>query len=151
MAEGKTNKTRYFTIIELIIVVLISLIVLLPMTAMMFSIARNWQTSNEVRQLQEELDLAAYSIKGLIEEASSFEIEDTESQSRIELNRADWAETKIIKENDGKLSIGHMDNVIDSLTGLRFEDKGNATVLVTIDAERAGREGKREFHVRLRN
>lgn len=153
-----THKIAHFTLVELIVVTVASFIVLLPIATMMGAITRDWNTSREIKLLQEEVDLASYSVKGLIEEASRFENENGFPDSSITLTGANGGSVKIYQHGK-ELKIDNY-TVIDSLSesGLTFFDTNehdkvlpSGLVRVSITSERAGRAYTNEFRVKLRN
>ncbi len=149
MRHGKA----YFTLIELIVVTVASFIVLLPIATMMGAITRDWNTSREIKRLQEDVDLASYSVKGLIEEAYGYDIQDKGHIILIGSN----AQTVQVYRDGADLIINNY-AVINSLNDLQFsnkyEDGSNLPprlIRVVIEAERSGRSYKNEFKVKLRN
>ena len=159
-----THKTAHFTLIELIIVMVAALIVLLPIATMMGAIVGDWHTSRDIKLLQEEVDLASYSVKGLIEEAYYFENENGFPDSNITLRGANGQTVEIYQDEDGKELKIRSDSgeyaVIDRLTdsGLTFYDTDEedenlppGLIRVKITAERADRTHTNEFKVKLRN
>lgn len=142
----KAYKKNCFTIIELIIVMIAALIVLMPIGAMMGAIIRESSTAAQVKLLQEELHLASYSVKGLIEEAYAFDIVDV---SEMHLFGAASDPAVVIKQDGDRLLINDR-AVIDCLAELHFE-AADKLIKVTVKTTRADRTIESSFHVKMRN
>ncbi len=137
---------RRFTIIELIMVMVASAVLLLPITAMIVPVIQEWDKNRNIKLLQEDVDLAAFSVKGIIEEAEGYEFENS---SHVVLNFVgDIPDIEIKKAGDALRIDDH--DVFEHLDELEFT--ANEDILnVTITGKRDGRMQKNEFSVKLRN
>ncbi|MFW6279542.1 MAG: hypothetical protein ACOC2T_00750, partial [Planctomycetota bacterium] len=61
------------TLIEIILALSILLLVLLPVASVAALAIRDWHQSQDIRQLQEDLQLASFTIKGVMEEAYDYD------------------------------------------------------------------------------
>ncbi len=149
------SKTSNITIIELVIGLVIASIVLLPIGVMTGALLNDWHKGRELKLLQEELDLAAYSIKGVMEEAYGYDdIADGEQNSSIKLYMGANREKELVIRSDGRNLMLDGQAVVGSLAegGLKFNpDNGLVRVEIRLEGEKTGAAPEKSFNVRLRN
>ena len=133
-------------------VVVIASIVLLPIGMVMGSLVRDWNTAREIKRLQEDLDLAAYAIKGVMEEAYGYDVQDDTSGSSVVLDMdASGNRTIVIEADGGKLMLDGQE-VIGSLANLSFEsDNGLLIVRIQVGSPVLGPVPETILHVLPRN
>ena len=149
--------TKYFSIVELIIVSVMAAIVLLPVAMGMGAIVKEWHTGRDIKMLQDELDRAAYFIKGVMEEAHGYQY-DNLLNSKITLNGPEGSANTVTIMTDGnkvKASKGNEYTIIDRLDDLTllFTPYADNSPLINVKiwAKRAGKEVNNSFSVFLRN
>jgi competence protein ComGC len=146
-----TSKKQFLTLVELVMALSLLLLVLLPVSMATTMAIKDWDRSRDIRMLQEDLHLASLTIKGVIEEASGYQINETGDEITL-LLEDDTEETKsvTIRQDDTQLLANDM-VVVDCLAGLEFEPDEADSVRVQIEAERSGQEQENVFVVKLRN
>lgn len=146
-----TSKKQFITLIELVMALSLLLLVLLPVSMATTMAIKDWHRSRNIRMLQEDLHLASLTIKGIIEEASDYQISEGRDAITL-LLEDDTEETKSvnIRQNDTQLLASSM-VVVDYLTDLEFEPEESDSVIVHIEIERSGQKQENIFVVKLRN
>lgn len=159
------------TLIELIIALVIIAIGLIVVTSFLYGSWKDWFTSKEIKELQEDMDLAGFNIKAILEEANYYEIQDiiegsnpkqgrkiyvkyTEGEETI-WEKAFYPEgTNLIMEdikNDKKETvIRTLEDIIFSEVSDENEEIKNI-VKVNITVSKSGKVFKNEFFVKIRN
>jgi prepilin-type N-terminal cleavage/methylation domain-containing protein len=178
---AKKMRKHGFTLIELMVVVIIAAIGLFAITTLLYSAYRDWFTSKEIKALQEDMDLAALTVKSVLEEAQWGDgLEDNITEGRARISVGYTEDDKIIWEKelykyDGELrlkDVGESDvngyAIIRTLEDIAFyesdvkfpdeEDerhglKNTLFVEITVagTGKIAGRTIENQFLVRLRN
>ncbi len=146
-----------FTTIELLIALLVASIGMLAAALMIFNIFRDFGISQEIKSLQEEVDLASLTVKAILEEADQLLI--TENGARISASYTDennllvW-EKEFYAQNSALILADIKNNtsyaVIETLERIEFETLTN-TVRVELALSRRGRLLENHFVVRPRN
>ncbi|MBN1445312.1 MAG: type II secretion system protein [Candidatus Omnitrophica bacterium] len=154
------------TLIELMVVLVIAAIGLFAVTTLLYTAYRDWFTSRQIKALQEDMDIAALTVKSILEEANEFlisdimEDSDPEAGARINARYEDpemnWE--KEFYKSGSKLILEDIKNdktevVVDTLAEIYFYEYPELTntVNVNIKVEKAGKLLENEFLVRLRN
>lgn len=153
------NRKKGFTLIELMIVTVIAAIAMLGVSFILVNAYRDLRASRQIKSLQENMDLASYTVKSLIEEADEFEI-DTETGERINIKYTDedsevvWEKEIYMEDSNLMLEDIMNDNIeiiIGGLEAVSFEDAGNNTIRVVLTVAGGGRTVENSFLVRMRN
>lgn len=159
------------TLIELLVVLVIVAIGMVAVTSFLYASWRDWYISREIKALQEDMDLAGFNIKAVLEEANYYEIQDIvegsipEEGRRIYVRYTEDEETLWEKEfyPDGSnlvmedIKNGTTDIVINTLQDIKFSDASQEdtelvnTVKVNIIVSKSGRVLENEFFVKIRN
>ncbi|HOJ38931.1 MAG TPA: prepilin-type N-terminal cleavage/methylation domain-containing protein [bacterium] len=149
------------SLIELMVVMVAGAIALVAVTSLVFESYRDWSASRGKKSLQEEIDLASFTIKGVLEEADTVAILDSGPNvgTKIRASYADgtnWEKefypqgsNLIVKDN----KTGATRPVINCLVNLSFQrDSTDAeTVQVDLSGTRDGKTLQNSFVVYLRN
>lgn len=159
------------TLIEMIIALVIAAIGLVAVTSFLYASWKDWHIGNEIKGLQEDMNLASLTIKSILEEASSYTLSDMiegsdpEQYKRINVKYTENGETIWEKEfypDGNKLIMEDIknessDTVINTLQDIKFSDASEEdttlknTVKVKIDVSKLGNVLENEFSVKLRN
>jgi len=151
-------KRKGLSLVELLVVIVVGTIAVVAVTSLVVESYRNWNLSIQKKSLQEELDLACYSIKGTVEEAKKVEIEDpgpsygtklvAEYDSVWQKEFYPRGTTLVIRNKE----TGEITTVIDSLSDISFQKESQSeTILVNITVRKAGATLSNSFAVFLRN
>ena len=143
-----------FTLIEVILAVLLSAIALFGITTLIILANNDWRESKEIVALQTDLDLASYTLKGILEEADTVGIpEETHITAGY---KTDWQ--KEFYQDEDKLMLKDITNpgkpeeeIIDSLKSILFQEVHSNLLKVDLNVERKGRELSNSFIIYLRN
>jgi hypothetical protein len=159
------------------IAVVIAAIVMLTISALLYSTYKNWFESKSVKALQEDMDLASFTVKSVLEEANwgaGFDDAITENRTKIRISYTEDEEVLWEKEfyqDDNELKLVDLDTgddyaVIKTLDNIAFyesddrfpdeDDYRNGlynTLFVEITVTNAERTRtlENQFFVRLRN
>lgn len=79
-----------FTLIEMMVAVLIGMIGIAATVWIVFQSYRSMDETTRVTRLQQDIDLAAYTMKGFIEEAKIFAVTDSGSRLVVQGNPDGW-------------------------------------------------------------
>ncbi len=86
----KKFRSKYgLSLIELMVILVLGSIGIFAVSSIVIESYKEWKRSNEIAKLQQDLDLASYTIKGVVEEAENVEI-ISESRIRAENPSAGW-------------------------------------------------------------
>ena len=143
-----------FTLIEVILAVLLSTIALFGITTLIILANNDWRESKEIVALQTDLDLASYTLKGILEEADTVGIpEETHITASY---KTDWQ--KEFYQDEDKLMLKDITNpgkleeeIIDSLKSILFQEVHSNLLKVDLNVEKKGRELSNSFIIYLRN
>jgi prepilin-type N-terminal cleavage/methylation domain-containing protein len=164
------KKPGGFTLIELMIVAVIAAAAMLGISFMLVNAHKDLRTSSLIKALQEDMHLASYTVKSIVEEADSFEIHETGTRISVGYVEEDGEEDsdvsweKEIYQDDNQLKLDNIDPdtgtvtesaaIISTLDSISFEDFDSDTVRVSIAVSDTGMDIPpigNEFLVHLRN
>lgn len=154
-------KKRGLSLTELLVVIVVGAVGLVAVTSLIFESYKDWNTSKQRKSLQEELDLAGFTIKGVLEEAKTVSILDSgpTTGTRIQASHdTDWVKEfypqgsdLIIKDVKNGNTTRAVMNCLASLSFLQDSTTGETAVRVSLSATRASRTLTNSFVVYLRN
>ncbi len=162
---------RGVTLIELMIVLVIAAIGLFAISTLLYNAYKDWVASKQIKALQEDMDIAAFTVKSILEEGDEFLItdivEDSDPETGRRINVKYTEDEAIVWEKEfykdgGKLIMADIKNdkvevVVDTLDNIYFIDAQDEypdltnAVKVDITVAKYGRVFQNEFLVRLRN
>jgi len=152
-------KKKGITLIELIIVLVVGAIGLLAVAFFTSQSYRELNENEQIKSLQEEMDLASYTIKGVLEEASNITILDPGPLSGTRINASyknEWE--KEFYPSGNNLIVEDIKNettraIINYLKSISFQqdNTGSETILVNLKVEKDKKEIENSFIVFLRN
>ncbi len=153
------KKKKGITLIELIIVIVIGAIGLLAVSFFASQSWKEWNESQQIKALQEEMDLASYTIKGVLEEASDITILDEGPLSGTKIKSSynnEWEKefypsgNNLIIEDIKNEATRVITNYLKSIS-FQQDSTGSETVLVNLKVEKDDREIENSFIIFLRN
>ena len=142
-----------FTLIEVIVAILLSTIALFGIGTLVILANNDWRESREIVALQSDLDLANYTLKGVLEEA--YEIEIPEEVRIIASYKTDWQ--KEFYQDGKRLMLKDIKNpekpeeVINSLKSISFEQPYTNCIKVNLEVEKESKELENCLIIYLRN
>jgi len=143
-----------FTLIELTIAMLVSTIALFGIGALIVLTSNDWRESKGVVALQTDLDLANYTLKGILEEADTLDIPDG---THITAGyQTDWE--KEFYQDGNKLMLKDLKNpgkaeeeIINSLKSISFQQPYSNRIKVDLEVENERKKLKNSLIIYLRN
>ena len=141
-----------FTLIELSVAMLISTIALFGIGTLIDLSFKDWRESREIVALQDDLDLANYTLKGVLEEADTVSIPD---ETHISAGyKTDWK--KEFYRNGNKLILKNLKNskleeVIDCLENISFRQPDAHLVKIDLKVKKGKQELENSLIIYLRN
>lgn len=159
------------TLIELLIAVVIVAIGLAAVISFLYASWKDFYISKELKELQEDMDLAGLNIKAVAEEANYYEIQDIiegsnpEEGRRLYVRYTEDEETvweKAFYRDGNNLVMNDIKNasndiVIRTLQDIRFSERIEEdieiinTIQVKLTVSKSGRTLENKFSVRVRN
>ncbi|MFP4177044.1 MAG: hypothetical protein ACLFT2_07425 [Candidatus Brocadiia bacterium] len=157
------------TLIEIILALSILLLVLLPVASVAALAIRDWHQSQDIRQLQEDLQLASFTIKGVMEEAydyDDFADDGKADEITLYLQNENGSRPKVTIHQDGSELVVGDSTTIDCLVdgSLEFEkfreneneedDEGEerkGLIRVSLEVAKGERSLRNSFTVKIRN
>ena len=143
-----------FTLVEVIIAIILSFMALFGIETLIALSFRDWKSSNEIVDLQRDVDLASYRIKGVLEEANGDTILNGGTKLIAGYNSV-WLKefyrsgNALILKND---LTGNTETVIDTLQAVTFADgSDNRSVRVNLTVAAGNLQLDNSFLVYLRN
>ncbi|MCM8776698.1 MAG: prepilin-type N-terminal cleavage/methylation domain-containing protein [Candidatus Omnitrophica bacterium] len=160
------------TLIELLIVLVIVAIGLVAVISFLYASWKDWYTNKEIKELQEDMDIASLNIKAVAEEANYYEIQDIiegsipEEGRRLYVRYTEDEETiweKDFYPDSNNLIMGDIKNeredvvIRTTLQDIKFseasEEDTTLTDIVKVDIKvyKSGRILENIFYVKMRN
>ncbi|HOV22211.1 MAG TPA: prepilin-type N-terminal cleavage/methylation domain-containing protein [Candidatus Ratteibacteria bacterium] len=152
-------KKKGITLIELIVVIVIGAIGLLAVSFFAMQSWKEWNENEQIKTLQEEMDLVSYTIKGVLEEASNIEILDNGPLSGTKINASyknEWQKefypsgNELIVEDIKNETTRTVTNYLKSIS-FQQDNTSSDTVLVNLKVGKGGKELENSFIIFLRN
>ena len=142
-----------FTLIEVIIAIILSAIALFGIETLIVESFKDWRAGKEIVELQRDLDVASYKIKGILEEADSFTI--LNEGAKISAGyKTDWLKefyasgTNLIYKSSSE---SPEETIINTLQSILFTNSSNHIVRVDLNVQKGARQLNSSFLVYLRN
>jgi Tfp pilus assembly protein PilW len=158
MDENATGAMRRqgMTLIEMMVALVIAILGIFAVSSLLVIGTRDWLSSRGVVSLQVDLDVASYTIKGILEEASDVTITENGSHLSASYGTA-WSKefypdtsvpSNLIMRD---MKSGNSGYLIRCLSSISFEQVDSARIRVNISVQRAGKTLQNSFVVDLKN
>ncbi len=155
MIVKKFRKKHGLNLIELMVILVLGSLGIFAVSSIVIESYKEWKRSNEVARLQQDLDLASYTIKGVLEEAENVGIVSEDHIIAQNLS-AGWMQefyqdaSNLMWKNT---ETNETQKVISTLKDINFEiDQENGSIVnITIDVEKGERTIYNSFSVFMRN
>lgn len=158
MDENATGAMRRqgMTLIEMMVALVIAILGIFAVSSLLVIGTRDWLSSRGVVSLQVDLDVASYTIKGILEEASDVTITENGSHLSASYGTA-WSKefypdasvpSNLIMRD---MKSGNSGYLIRCLSSISFEQVDSARIRVNISVQQAGKTLQNSFVVDLKN
>jgi Tfp pilus assembly protein PilW len=149
---------RGLSLVELMIALIIAALGLFAISALLVISTRDLGKSRLIVSLQTDMDIASYTIKGVLEEATQVTFPNGSGGNKVVASFPGiWAKefypdaatpSKLIMKDDNTNNAGR---VIGTLSSISFTQVDTARVQVSITVQSGGRSIQNSFVVSLRN
>jgi len=148
-----------FTLTEVIVAMVISIIALFGIETLIAESYRQWKSSQKIVNLFRDLDVASYSVKGVLEEANpDTNLMILDGGTKIVASYKNLWQKEFYSAANNRLVLknnktGDTYDVINSLDAVLFEQTSSDTarVKVTLNVKKEGESLQHSFYVYLRN